>query len=186
MKTVVFLIFLWMAVMSSFNAGAIAVASDYLENSTLTLVDGASALYGIRLQNPSPEEIHLKLTYDDSIAKIVDYQEGYAVPAKSSFAIFFNISAPNAKPGDVFDVGYTVHEVSASGAGIPLLLKINKNFKVKIVEAPDKSYTDKFHISYAWLAVGIIALAFFIFISRKKIAGYFRGNKKGKVIKWKR
>lgn len=163
----------------TYNVNALAVASDYLENDTLFLVDGTSKLYGIRLQNPSSQEIQLQLTYDDAIVNVIDYEEIYTIPLKTNKPIFFNISAPpNSKPGDTYTVSYTVHQLSGSGPGVPILLKINKNFKVKIIKDPNK-----FYINYSYVAYAIIALAFLLFIYRKKIINYLGKNRKIKFQK---
>ena len=159
MRVVILLILI--AITLSFNVNALAVVSDFLENDTLFLEDGTSKLYGIRLQNPSSEETQLKLTYDDTIAKIIDYEEIYTVPPKSSKAITFNITTPRKfNPGDTYVVSYTVHQLSGSGGGIPVLLKINKNFNVKIIRVPDKFYINYSYIAYAAIAVALLSYVF--------------------------
>ena len=157
--------------MLSFNVYALSVASDFLENDTLFLMEGTSKLYGVRLQNPASEQIYLQITYDGGIVKIVDYEETYIVPPKSSKAIFFNISAPKSKPDDNYAVAYTIHQLSGSGSGVPLLLKINKNFNVKIIENPDKPGTsksdvNKSNISYTYV-LSALALLFLVYTLRK-------------------
>lgn len=149
---------------SILDVGALSVVSDYLENGTLILLDDESKLYGIRLQNPSPQEIMLKVTYDDTIAKIVDYEEVYTLLPKTSRAIFFNVSAPKKfKPNEIYAVGYTVHQLSGSGSGVPILLKISRSFNVKIIKNPGK-----FYLNYPYIAYAVIALASLIYIFRKR------------------
>lgn len=178
MRRITFILF--MAVICSFNADALAVVSDYLENGTLFLADDTSKLYGIRLQNPSSEEIRLQLTYDDAIAKVIDYEEIYTIPPKTNKAVFFNISALNAEPGNTYTVGYTIHQLSGSGPGVPILLKINKNFKVKIIKNPNKFYVNYSYITYA---AALVLLLFILYVFRKKTINYPRGKRKTKSQK---
>lgn len=184
-------IFILLAALLSFNANALAVASDYLEDNTLLVEDKGSKLYGIRLQNPDPGETQLQLTYDDSLSKVIDYEEVYTIPPKSAKSILFNVTAPKKlRPGDTFTIGYTVHQLSGSGSGVPLLLKINKSFNVRIIKSPDKFYLE----DYSYAVYAIIALSFLLYIFRKNIAIYWRERGKiaknilgkGKINKWKR
>ncbi|MEK6984158.1 MAG: hypothetical protein AABX33_06300 [Nanoarchaeota archaeon] len=135
MKTLIILLSIIAA--ASLQANALSIASDYLANDTLELIEGASKIYGIRLQNPSDYEIGIKLVYDPTFMKAIDFKEVYYVPAKTTgYSISFNITAPK-KPG-LYQVSYTVGEVepSASG-GLPIRLKINKGFKLKVIKTPD-------------------------------------------------
>lgn len=140
MRVVSFILFI---ALFSPTAYALAVAADHLEGDILLLEDGKSKLYGIRLQNPGEEEIQLQLTYDNTKAEVLDYKEIYAIPPKTNYPVFFNISSKSFGPGDEFTIGYTVHQLSVSGPGVPLLFKINKNFKVRITKNPDKFYVDE-------------------------------------------
>ena len=171
MRVIIFTLLLAVAIIFSFNVNALAVASDYLENNTLILLDGTSKLYGIRLQNPTSNEINIKVTYDSTIAKIVDYQEIYTIPPKTNQPIFFNISAPsNSKPEDTYTISYTVHELSGSGSGVPILLKINRGFKVKIIKNPDKFYISYDYVNYVVSAViiAVIILVLLLYVFRRK------------------
>lgn len=162
MRAVIFILF--MAIILSLNVNALAVVSDYLENDTLLLVDGTSKLYSIRLQNPSSEKINLQLTYDNTTAKIIDYKEIYTIPPKTNKPILFNISAPKAKPSDTYTVSYTVHQLPGTGPGVPILLKINKNFKVKIIKDPNKFYISDY---YQYTPYAIIILIIILFLLKK-------------------
>ncbi len=171
------MIFILLMVLLSFNAYALSVASDFLENDTLYLMEGTSELYGFRLQNPSSGEVSLQIDYNSPIAKIVDYEEMYVIPAKSSKSVFFNVSAQNLAPGDSYSVGYTVHQSSGSGSGVGLALKINKNFNVKITENPDKpkvsgpSSSKNFNYKKtAYAAIIILTILILAYIIRKNIS----------------
>ena len=187
MRVVIFILF---TALLSFNANALAVVSDYLEDDTLLLEDKGSKLYGVRLQNPDEEEIQVQLTYNTDIAKVIDYEEAYTIPQKSSIAIRFNISAPKkSRLGDVYTMGYTVHQLAGSGQGVPLLLKINNGINVKIVKDPDKFYLE----NYPYAGYIIVALALLSYIFRKNIADYWKERnkifskkvfKKRKINKW--
>jgi len=181
MRVVIFILF---AILFSFNVNALAVASDYLKDETLILVDDESKLYGIRLQNSGLEEIYLRLSYDDSIAKIIDYEEFYTVPPQSSYEILFNVSPPKkARPNEVYTVSYTVHELGGKGGSFPILLKISKTINVRIIKNPEKIYLE----DYSYVAYGVIALAFLLYVFRKKIMRFWKGkNKTPKTyLKWK-
>ena len=153
-----YLIFALMVLALSFKVDAIAVASDYLENNTLELVEGGSAIYSIRLQNPTDNEIGMKLDYDSTFMKVADYKDLYILQPRSNYKILFNVTAPK-KPG-LHSVSYTVSEVEpGGGAGVGLLLKINRNFNLKIIRDPSKFHMDN-EVWYA--AAAIILLIYFV------------------------
>lgn len=169
------IIFIFLIALLSFNVNALAVATDYLENGTLFLEEGSSKLYGARLQNSASGEIQVQLTYGDTLAKIIDYEETYTIPPKGTQSITFNITAPkDTKPGNTFTFGFTVHQVSGSGPGVPILLKINKNFKVKIIRNPDKIYLE----DYSYIAYIVIAIALLLYIFRKNIVRLWKRKNK--------
>lgn len=160
-----YLIFFLVFLALSFNAHAIAVASDYLENNTLELIGGASQIYSIRLQNPTDYEAAVKVDFDNTYMKIVDYREVYTLaPRETGYKILFNVTAPE-KPS-LYSVGYTVSEVESGGGGLGLLLKINRNFNLKVIEDPNK-----FHLNYDYVAYGVIVTIFliYLFIKKRKI-----------------
>ena len=167
------IIFISLAVLLSFNVHALSIASDFLENDTLFLMEDTSKLYGFRLQNPSSGEVSLQIAYDSPIAKIVDYEETYVIPAKSSRSVLFNVSSINLTPGDSYSVGYTVHQLSGSGSGVGLALKINKNFNVKIIENPDKPKVSeppiKGNFNYNKISYAAVILLILIYTIRKII-----------------
>ena len=145
------------------QANAISVVSDYLVNDTLELTKGTSKIYSIRLQNPTDAEVGIKLDYDTAFMKAIDYKEVYTLPPRTAgYKILFNVTAPE-KPG-LYTVSYTVGEVEPSGgAGLPILLKINKNFKLKVIKEPSK-----FHIRYDYVVYALAVLAFLLYAFRKK------------------
>ena len=166
-------IFILLVALLSFNVNALAVATDYLENKTLFLEDGGSKLYGARLQNSASGETQVKLSYGEDIAKVIDYEEIYTIPGKDTKSILFNITAPkNSKPGDTFTFGFTINQVSGSGSGVPILLKINKNFKVQIIRNPDKIYLE----DYSYVAYIVIGLALLLYVFRKNIVSLWKGR----------
>lgn len=160
-----FLILFLLGLASSLSAKALAVASDNLEGNTLTLTEGSSKIYSIRLQNPDSSESRVKVDYDGQFMKLLDYREEYVLPPQSSTRIEFNITAPNYdKNNDSFTLSYTVHQLSGpSGGGIPFLTKINKNFKLKVARDPNK-----FYIDYDYTAYIAVVLAFLLYIFWKK------------------
>ncbi|MBI2650710.1 hypothetical protein HYX04_05375 [Candidatus Woesearchaeota archaeon] len=162
-----FLILFLLSLESSLSAKALAVASDYLEDNTLTLTEENSAIYSIRLQNPDSYEQMVKVDYDNQFMKALDFKEEYTLPPQSSIRIEFNATAPKYdKNNNLFVVSYTVHQLTGpSGGGIPFLTKINKSFKLKVIKNPSK-----FHIDYDYAAYAVIALAFLLYVFRKKRA----------------
>ena len=145
-----FLILFLLSLASSLSAKALAVASDHLEGNTLTLIEGTSKIYGIRLQNPDSSESRVKVDYDGQFMKLLDYREEYILPPQSSTRIEFNVTAPNYdKNNDSFTLSYTVHQLSApSGSGIPFLTKINKNFKLKVHITQNETESNKYCILF--------------------------------------
>ena len=85
MRLVIILVLL--SSLLSLNAKSLAVASDYLENNTLVLEEGKSAIYSIRLQNTESYEAAFKVDYDQQFMKVIDFKEQYIVPPKSSYRI---------------------------------------------------------------------------------------------------
>ena len=143
---------------------AIAVASDYLEDGTLELIEGTSTIYNIQLQNPDSYTSKYKVVYDDKYMKAIDFKEEYTLPPKSSESIKFNITAPKyKKDNNVFTLSYTVHQLSGGDeSGISFLTKINKQFKLKAVKDPDR-----FHINYFYVVYVIILLIIIFFLFKK-------------------
>jgi len=162
-----------------YNVDALAVASDYLVNDTLELIEGTSKLHGIRIQNPTNQEMTVKLVYDTNFLSVLDYQNEYVIPPKDNYKIFFNVTAKNVKPDETYNIGYTVHQLSGGGSGVPILIKIGKSFKLKVIRIPNKIYVEDYypHISYA--ALGLV---FSFLLYRKK----FRKGKNFGKIKFKK
>ncbi len=133
------------------NVSAISVVSDYLVNNTIHLYPGESTLYSIRLQNPTDEETAVHLDYDRQIIQIKDYREVYTLaPQTAGFKIIFNVTAP-LQIGK-YNIGYTVSEIEPSGGGLPIRLKINKQFNLEIVEKPKPKF------SGMWIPLILIVL----------------------------
>ena len=155
------LIFLLFALfVSSLGVNAVSFSSDFLVNNTIELVAGSSRIYNLYLQNPTDQEIGIKIDYDKTFMKILDYREIYTLaPKEVAYKISFNVTAPNT-PG-IFQVGYTVSEVepAGSGGGVPIRLKINRNFNLKIIKNPQK-----FYINYGYSAYAAIIIAFLLYV----------------------
>ena len=160
---------------------AISVVSDYLVNGTLELTEGTSKIYSIRLQNPTDNEVGIKLDYDATFLKVIDYKEVYILPPKTTgYRILFNLTAPE-KLG-LYTVGYAVSEVEpGAGGGLPIRLKINRNFKLRVIEEPsnkvediNKLQADYSNIAYIAILLIIILFLFRIFIKKK----YTKKNRK--------
>src|SRR3989338_1013957 len=173
------ILILFVLVIVSVEAYAISVASDYLINGTLELPEGASKIYSIRLQNPTDNEVSIKLDYDAAFMKAIDYKEVYIVaPKTAGYRIEFNITA-SQKPG-LYTISYTLSEVEPSaGGGLPILLKINKNFKLRVIEDPNGKVnegsnrilsedTSRFSIAYYGSAFAVILLIVLFLLVRKR------------------
>ncbi len=157
------IIFILLSIILSSNVEALAVASDYLENNTLILTEGTSTIYSIRLQNPNSYETKVKVDYDTRFMKTIDFKEEYTLPPESSTRIEFEVTAPEYNESNsLFVLGYTVHQLSGGGGGgVPFLTKINKNFKLEVVED-----LDKFHINYAIVAIIMVLSVIIFFLLR--------------------
>ena len=167
MKAIIFILLALMLLsLVSLKASAISFASDHLENDTLVLISGGSKIYGIRLQNPTDSPVSVKIEYDKSLMKVIDYKDIYDLgPKETGYSISFNVTAPK-KPG-IYNAGYTVMEVeSSAGGGLPIRLKINRNFKLNVIEDPNK-----FNIKSEYVVYAVIALAFALYLFRKKQLG---------------
>lgn len=152
---------------SAYNAKALGVVQDYLANDTIELNESAYKIYGIRIQNPTEEEIKVKLTYDKSLLKVIEPQEEdeYQIAPKSNRKIYFNVSAENLKRDDVYEAGFTVHQLAGSGPGVPVLIKIAKSFKVRVNRNPNKFYADDY---YPYLKIGAVILICLYILYRLK------------------
>ena len=162
-------IFLLLAlILASLEVHAISVASDYLVNGTLELTEGASKIYSIRLQNPTENEVGVKLDYDAAFLKVVDSKEVYILsPKETGYRILFNVTA--SKKLGTYDISYTVSEVEpGAGGGLPIRLKINKNFKLRVIEDPNKTHINYSSLSYAAVLLIIGLVIFSKFLSRKR------------------
>lgn len=150
----------------SLSVNALSVASDYLVNNTLELISGESKIYGIRLQNPTENEVLIKLDYDPTFVKIIGYKEVYSVPPKETgYSIAFNVTAPK-KPG-AYTVSYTVSEVEPSGTGgLPIILKINRSFNLRVIEDANKLRKRNDYVAYAFI---LLAFLLYIFIKKSGI-----------------
>ena len=172
----------------SFKVNAISVASDYLVNDTLELISGTSKIYSIRLQNPTDKEAGIKLDYDSTFMRARNYQNKYTLPPKTSgYRIEFNITAPK-EPG-LYRIGYTVSEVEpAENSGLPLRLKINKNFYLRAIEGskmpedlnmPNASHAVPSNYSGLVYAAILILIIFLFFIWKSSL----KSKRNRKVIK---
>ena len=161
MRNLIFLILALAAL--SLKVDAIAVASDYLPNGALELIEGTSKIYSIRLQNPTDYEVGIRVDYDATFMKVIDYKEVYTLaPHETGYGILFNITAPKS-PG-IYSVEYTVSEVEpASGGGLGIRLKINKSLNIKVIQDPDKFHIKNEHIAYA-----VVIVSFLLYVFMKK------------------
>ena len=172
----------------SLKANAISVASDYLADDTLELISGTSKIYSIRLQNPTDKEASIKLDYDSTFVKARNYQNIYTLPPKTpGYRVEFNITAPK-EPG-LYRIGYTVSEVEPAGSsGLPVRLKINKNFYLRVIEGskmpedlnmPNASHAASSNYSGLIYAAILILIIFLFFIWKSSL----KSKRNRKVIK---
>lgn len=174
---------------------ALSVASDYLEDNTLQLIEGTSAIYGIRLQNPDSYELRVKVDYDKGLMQAFEFKEEYVLQPGETAGIRFNITAPKYKKGEnIFTLSYTVHQLyGAGGSGVGFSPKISKGFKLEVVRSQERFYIDPIYIVSA-----LGAIAFLLIVHRKNISNLiknrnrffskkkFKAFKSRKIIKWKR
>jgi len=180
---------------SILDAEALSVASNYLEDNTLKLVEGNSTVYSIRLQNPDNEELRVKVDYDKGFMRAIGFKDEYILQPEETVRIEFNVTAPKyVKNENIFTLSYTVHQLSgAGGTGLGFSPKISKGFKLEVLKNPDRFYIDPLYIVYA-----AMASAFLLFVSKKNIRNLiknrsrifskrkFNAFKSRKIIKWKR
>ena len=161
----------------SLSASALAVASDYLEDNTLTLIEDSSKIYSIRLQNPDSYEARFKVDYDKQFMNSIDFKEEYVLQPQSTARIEFNVTSPKYdEKNNLFVISYTIHQLSSGSGGTFFLTKISKNFKLKVEkktdENPGKSdagYDHKSYVNYKYAAYAVVALAFMLYVFRKKL-----------------
>jgi len=149
------------------NVNALAVASDYLEKNRLQLLEDTSTIYSIRLQNPDSHDSIVKVTYNDNYMKAINFKEEYILPPKSSTRIEFNVTAPKYnKNNNIFDLSYTVHQLSGPGGGegVSFLTKISKSVKLEVVKNPSKLHINYFHVVYV---IALLVIIFFLLRKKK-------------------
>ncbi len=140
------------------NAGALGIASDYLEDNTITLIEGSSADYGIRIQNPENKEINVAVEFDRRFFSLKEGQPEYPIPPKSGRSIKFEVGATGMEEG-MYDAGYAVYQ---TGAGISL--KLANSIKIKVIEDPQEAIKKRSRFYYALIIsaasifVGIVLL----------------------------
>ena len=160
-------LFLSLVLLLSYYVMALGVVSDYLINDTLILVDGSHRLYEVRVQNQAEGEARVKITYDTDFIEVLNYKDEYKIPPKKDQAILFNVSAPpGLKVEQEYIVGYTVHQTGGGGPGVPVLIKIAKNFKVKIIKSKDKFYLSNY---YSYVPQVIIILIVIVSIFKRDV-----------------
>lgn len=116
---------------------ALGVAQEYLEDNTLYLKPGTSRLFTVTLQNEDDEEVKIKFVVASEIITIINPEEYYTIPAKFyDTRIRLNIFVPqDAKIDTVYPINYYVQPMANSDGGmIPLNLRINKQFFVKVID----------------------------------------------------
>lgn len=147
----------------------IGIVTNYLENNTLQIMKGTSTIYEIEIQN-TEEEMKVKLVLQSDIAKVIDYQEEYTLPkGVSNTPIYFNITTPNnARVGDEYTINYYVQPLSAKGGNIQFAIALNKNFKVKIIEDPNKPIP-KVHFYQFIIAFFLLVLFIVLYKNYKNI-----------------
>jgi hypothetical protein len=167
MRWIWLFLLLGLLVLAVSNVQAIAFASDYLENNTLVVIEETSSIYSIRLQNPYSYEIKVEVYGEDVFMKMIDPKEEYIIQPGDVEKIEFNITAPkyDKEGNNWYTMSYSVHQLTGppGEGGIPLMAKMGKNFKVKVIEDPNK-----FHINWFHTAVAAILIVVLYFLIRKR------------------
>ena len=155
---------------------ALAVASDYLPDKTLELMEGTSTFYSIELQNPESFDVNVKVTYEDTFMTPLNLKEEYTLEPQTQTRIKFNITAPKYKKNNnLFDIGFTVHQLTGAGGGVGFLPKINKQFSLKVIKDPNRFYIDDY---YKYILPAAVVLLVIYFLLRNEFSSKkFRNNK---------
>jgi hypothetical protein len=140
------------------QVGAVGIVTDYLNDNTLNLVDGSSTTFKILLQNVDSEELKVRVGIDSDIAQIIDYKDVYTLPpGVSNTPVLFNITSPkNAKVVEIYTVSYHMEPQSAGGGTVAIGMRMNKDFKVRIIKDPNKLYPEDYFARAILIAVIII------------------------------
>lgn len=159
--TILFILFLQ-------QATAIGIVTSVMENNTLNLIEGHSTRYEIQIQN-TDEEMSAKVSLSSDIAYIIDPQEEYLLPAGVSHTpVYFNITAPeDAKPGDEYTLSYSVQPLTAKGGSIKIAIALNKNFKIKIIEDPNKPIQPKKSYTFEIIIASLLLISAIVIYVKK-------------------
>ncbi len=157
-----------------FDAKALAVASDYLEDNTLKLAEGNSTIYSIRLQNPEKYELRVKVDYDRGLMQTIDLKDEYILQPEETASVKFNITAPKYKKGEnILPLTYTVHQLGTGSGGLGFSPKISKGFKLEVIRD-----TNRFYVDPVYIVLAAMALAFLLFAAGRKIISPAKSWKK--------
>ena len=123
----------------------LGIATDYGSEVIELPIGTYHGEYSFRLQNMGEEEVNLDihLASDNNIAKLKDEKPIFTLlPKTTDNEFIIDLDLPDdAKIGDVFEVAYTIKEVSESEGQINVGQAIQQRFEVKVVEKTAETKT---------------------------------------------
>lgn len=137
MRARLLLLSVLLILLSSLYTQAYGVSYEYMPNKTLSLYPGQNYLFKLIVQNKDPEDVVVAINLSSDIATLVGGPE-LKVPGQTfDNYVLFNITVPKkAKINDTYEIGYLVYIPDRSDGQIPLAVKYDRGFTVKVVEKP--------------------------------------------------
>lgn len=134
------LTYLLILVIISSSVQAFGISFPYMDNDTIKLYPGQGYLFKLTVQNKDNESITVDVTVDSEIANLAGESRLEVPGGTYDTSVFINITLPkNAKPGNVYDVSYTVSPVGKGEGQIPIAVAYSRGFKVLVTEIPKES-----------------------------------------------
>lgn len=158
----VLILILFAAIATQVNA--LGIVSDYLKDNTLVLTRGESITYGIRLQNPSSNEIRVSLDFDREFLEVRDYRKEYPIPPMSSRSIVFEVKAPKTKNYGIYNAAYNIKQIG--GAGISL--QLGNTIKIEVQKSLKDEIRKRNALIVSSLAFLILLILALKLLKRKK------------------
>lgn len=124
------------------SSWALGVAMPYMEAKTLPLLKNHYTSIEVFLQNGEDADVEVSFTVDGKLAQVINPKQSYTLPAKSyETKVVINITdIPSSKVGDVFPITYSLAPLEAAEGDIPMKVKIENKFFVKIVDELPKKW----------------------------------------------
>ncbi|MBW2991008.1 hypothetical protein KY348_04865 [Candidatus Woesearchaeota archaeon] len=138
------LIYLLLVILLSASVCAFGIGYQYMEDNTLELYPGQNYMFKLEVQNKDGPDTTVNVDVDSSIANLAGGPELRVPTGTFDRHVFINITVPeDAQPGDIYNINYLVSPVGRGEGQIPIGIRYDRNFKVKVVPRPEGAEEEK-------------------------------------------